>query len=176
MNKILYSLCADPDSIPVVHSDWYPPIAVSGKNAVYAQMLMPDLASAASEMTTVHQYLFQSWTMDSNRKTICRVIQRMAAVEQHHFSIIGQLIALLGGMPECRSTEKTSYWRGNMVDYSRDLRHLLTKNAESEKFAAEAYASQAKEIKDPQVSRMLARLSLDEKLHHRIFMDFLAQI
>ena len=55
MNKIRYSLRADPNSIPVVYSNWYPPIAVSEKNAAYAEILMPDLASATSEMTTVHQ-------------------------------------------------------------------------------------------------------------------------
>lgn len=176
MNKIRYSLCADPDSIPVVHSDWYPPVAVSERNLAYAEMLMPDLASATSEMTTVHQYLFQSWTIEDDRKTVRRVIQRMAVVEQHHFTILGRLIALLGGRPECRSAEPFSYWRGSMVDYSRDLQALLSKNAESEHFAAQAYEEQSKEIKDPLISRMLARLSLDEQLHHKIFIDFLAQI
>ena len=104
------------------------------------------------------------------------MIQRIAVVEQHHFTIIGQLIALLGGRPECRSLEPDSYWCGNMVDYDCDLRTLLSKNAESEQFAAQAYAAQAKEINDPHVSKMLARLSLDEKLHHKIFSDFLSQI
>ena len=100
----------------------------------------------------------------------------MARVEQRHFAIIGRLIALLGGTPECRSQEPGSYWRGNMVDYSCDLRELLASNAKSEQFAAQAYAGQAEEIKDPSVSQMLARLSLDEKLHHQIFCDFLAQL
>lgn len=54
--------------------------------------------------------------------------------------------------------------------------HHFSKNAESERFAAKAYAKQAQEIKDPLVSKMLARLSLDEELHHKIFSDFLAQI
>ncbi len=176
MNKIRYSLRADPNSIPVVYSNWYPPIAVSEKNAAYAEILMPDLASATSEMTTVHQYLFQSWTIGNDCRTIRRVMQRIAAVEQRHFSIIGQLIALLGGLPECRSAEQSSYWCGDMVDYSRDPRSLLARNAEAEAFATQAYATQSKEIQDPLVSRMLARLSLDEKLHHAIFCDFLAQL
>ncbi|MFQ8601284.1 MAG: ferritin-like domain-containing protein [Oscillospiraceae bacterium] len=176
MNKIHYSLHANPNAIPVVYSNWYPPIAVSQKNPEYVQILMPDLASATSEMTTVHQYLFQSWTISNDNRNIRRVIQRIAAVEQRHFSIIGQLIALLGGLPECRSAEQSSYWRGNMVNYSCDLQTLLSKNAEAEQYASQTYASQSKEIKDPLISRMLARLSLDEKLHNQIFSDFLAQI
>lgn len=176
MERIQYSINANPDSFPVQHSNWYPPIAVAEKNPQYAQILIPDLASAASEMTTVHQYLYQSWTIDNKYKNIRRVIQRISAVEQHHFTIIGQLIALLGGQPQCRSLEPKSFWCGNMVDYSCDLRTLLTKNAESEQFATRAYAEQSKKISDPHVSRMLARLSLDESLHYKIFSDFLSQI
>ena len=63
-----------------------------------------------------------------------------------------------------------------MVDYSCDIRTVLATDAESEKFAAQAYADQSQKIKDPQVSKMLARLSLDEKLHYKIFSDFLSQI
>lgn len=176
MNNIRYSIHKNPDSYPVIYSKWYPPIAVSEKNLQYAQILMPDLASAASEMSTVHQYLYQTWTISNEYRAIRRVIQRISVVEQHHFFIIGQLIALLGGQPECRSTQPDSYWRGDMVDYTRDIRALLAKNTESEYFAAQAYADQSQEIKDPYVSRMLARLSLDEKLHNKIFSDFLSQI
>lgn len=99
MNNIKYSICSNPDCIPVIHSNWYPPIAVQEKNPQYAQLLMPDLASAASEMTTVHTYLYQSWTIGNDYETIRCVIKRLAAVEQHHYAIIGQLIALLGGEP-----------------------------------------------------------------------------
>ena len=176
MNNIKYSICSNPDCIPVIHSNWYPPIAVQEKNPQYAQLLMPDLASAASEMTTVHTYLYQSWTIGNDYETIRCVIKRLAAVEQHHYAIIGQLIALLGGEPECRSTMNNSYWCGNMINYSCDLRTLLSNNAKSECFAAQAYAEQSQEIKDPCVSKMLARLSLDEELHVQKFNDFLQQI
>ena len=89
MNNIQYNIRANPDSFPVAHSNWYPPVAVLEKNQQYAQILMADLASTASEMTTVHQYLYQSWTINDHHQNIRRVIQRIAVVEQHHFSIIG---------------------------------------------------------------------------------------
>ena len=176
MNNIQYNIRANPDSFPVAHSNWYPPVAVLEKNQQYAQILMADLASTASEMTTVHQYLYQSWTINDRHQNIRRVIQRIAIVERHHFSIIGQLIHLLGGQPECRSSRPNSYWCGNMVSYSCELPAILSDNARSEQFAAQAYAAQSKEIKDPHVSKMLARLSLDEKLHYKIFSDYLSQI
>lgn len=176
MNNIQYNIRANPDSFPVAHSNWYPPVAVLEKNQQYAQILMADLASTASEMTTVHQYLYQSWTINDHHQNIRRVIQRIAVVEQHHFSIIGQLIHLLGGQPECRSSRPNSYWCGNMVSHSCELPAILSDNARSEQFAAQAYAAQSKEIKDPHVSKMLARLSLDEKLHYKIFSDYLSQI
>ena len=116
MSNIRYNIHANPNSIPVIHSNWYPNVAVSEKNLRYAHILMPDFASAASEMTTVHQYLFQSWTISNDYQGIRRLIQRMAVVEQHHFSILGQLITLLGAQPECRSSDPESYWCGDMVD------------------------------------------------------------
>lgn len=176
MNKIQYDIHANPNSFPVTYSNKYPPIIVSEKNLQYAQILMQDLASATSEMTTVHQYLYQSWTISNDYKNIRHVIQRIAEVEQHHFSILGQFIALLGGQPECRSSKPTSYWHGNMVDYSCDIRTLLSKNTEAEQFATKTYAEQSKIISDPHLSKMLERLSLDEKLHYEIFNDFLSQI
>ncbi len=176
MNNIQYNIHADPNSFPVTHSNWYPPIIVTGKNLQYAQILMQDLASATSEMTTVHQYLYQSWTISNEYKNIRSVIKRIAKVEQHHFSIIGQFIALLGGQPECRSSKPTSYWHGNMVDYSCDIRTLLSKNTEFEQFATQTYAEQSKTISDPHIPKMLARLSLDENLHYKIFSDFLSQL
>lgn len=176
MNNIQYRINANPDSFPVIHSNWYPPVAVKEKNLQYAQILIPDLASAASEMTTVHQYLYQSWMIGNDYKNIRRVIERMVPVEQHHYTIIGQLVSLLGGQPQCRSLKPNSYWCGNMVDYSCDLRTLLAKNAESEQYAAQTYTDQSKKIDDPHVSKMLARLALDEDLHYKIFRDFLAQI
>lgn len=176
MKNIQYNIHTNPDSYPVIYSNWYPPITVAAKNLQYAQILMPDLAAAASEMTTVHQYLYQSWIISNDYKNIRRVIQRIAIVEQHHFSIIGKLITLLGGQPEIRSSTPESYWSGNMVDYSYDIRTILSKNAETELFATQAYAEQSKIIHDPYVSKMLARLSLDEKLHYKIFNDFLSQL
>lgn len=176
MKNFQYSIHANPDFIPVIHSNWYPPIAVTEKNLQYVQILMPDLASASSEMTTVHQYLYQSWTISDDFKVIRRVIQRIAEVEAHHFSIIGQLITLLGGQPECRSVRPNSYWNGNMVNYTRDLCTLLSKDAEAEQFATQTYTAQSQMIKDPLVSKMLARLSLDEQLHYNILTDFLSQI
>lgn len=176
MNKIQYSIHANPNSFPVTYSNKYPPIIVTEKNLKYAQILMQDLASATSEMTTVHQYLYQSWTISNEYKNIRHVIQRIAEVEQHHFSILGQFITLLGGQPECRSSRPSSYWRGNMVDYSCDIHALLSKNTEIEQFAAQTYAEQSKIISDTHISKMLERLSLDEKLHYEIFSDFLTQL
>lgn len=47
-----------------------------------------------------------------------------------------------------------------MADYSCDISTVLSKNAESEKFAALAYAEQSQMIRDPRVSKLLVRLSL----------------
>ena len=38
MNNIQYNIRANPDSFPVAHSNWYPPVAVLEKNQQYAAL------------------------------------------------------------------------------------------------------------------------------------------
>lgn len=178
MKEPFYSINANPNLIPVRKCNWYPQIAVTKKNINYANILTLDLASAKSEMTVVHQYLYQSWIISDKYFTIKTVISRIAQVELQHFCIIGKLINLLGGEPYCQAIEnnRAVVWNGSMLDYTKDIKKMLLNNIEDEKMAAEGYAKQSKEIKDICVSEMLARLSLDEQLHYEVYKSFLAQI
>lgn len=52
---------------------------------------------------------------------------------------------------------------------------MLSWNIQLEREAVETYTIQARQIKDPYVSALLARLALDERLHEKILKNFLAQ-
>lgn len=176
--KSFYYAYGNPFSIPVTACRWYPKIAVAEPNKEYAKLLTMDLAFQKSEMTTMHQYFYQSWTIGHTYQTIRTVITRISEVETHHFNIIGQLISLLGGNPTCSAIQenKTEIWDGTMINYTKDIRELLKDNMEGEKMAAEAYHEQSLELKDPFISKMLCRLSFDEQLHYQIFKSFLSQV
>lgn len=178
MDSIFYPINGNANAIPVMRYSWYPAIAVTQKNEEYAAMLTMDLAYAQSEMTTVHQYLYQSWNIGEDYETVKIVVTRIAQVEIHHFNIIGKLITLLGGRASCRAVQNNTplIWNGSMVNYSVNIKEMLKSNMEGEKGAAQSYLEQSKTIKDPLVSKMLFRLSQDEQLHYNIFKSFLSQV
>lgn len=178
LNDTFFNITGNPNRIPVIRYNCYPNIAVTEKNKEYAYILMEDLAASESEMTSVHQYLFQSWNIDNKYITVRGVIKNISQVEIHHFNIIGQLITFLGEKASCKTVVQNSnvVWNGSMINYTTDIKEILKINMEAENGAANSYLQQSKKIKDPLISKMLYRLSLDEQLHFDIFKSFLTQI
>ena len=155
----------------------HPKISVTRPNRELAILLTQDLAAAKSEMTTIHQYVYQSWMIQEKYPEISEGLSKIAAVEMHHFDILGKLIQMLGGNPKCQSINRGRFtvWNGNMINYHTGIRQILLNDISSEQFAYKAYTLQSASVPDPKVSAILARLSLDEKLHAEILHDYLLQ-
>ncbi len=166
------------EKIPVAASEPYPPIKVEGKNHHYAQLLGRDLASSWGEMSAIYGYLYQHWILNNPQAALQTVLFRIAKVEMHHLNILGQLIRMLGGDPKCMysSGHNPMVWNGNMVNYNKGIRQILSYDIVSEQSAADGYLKQAQIIKDPHVSAMLRRLAQDELIHRDIFSGFLKEI
>lgn len=164
--------------IPVTAPEPYPPLAVEGKNHHYAQLLGRDLASPWGEMSTIYGYLYQHWVLDEANEPLRTVLSRIAKVEMHHLNILGQLIRMLGGDPKCLyiSGHSPVVWNGNMVNYNKGVRRILSYDVVSEQSAADGYLKHAQLIKDAHVSAMLRRLARDELVHRDIFSGFLKEI
>lgn len=166
------------EKIPVAAQGPYPPIEVQGKNHHYAQLLSQDLASSRGEMTAIYQYLYQDWILEKRHAGLKEVLLGIAKVEMHHLNILGQLIQLLGGEPRCMSFggHNPVVWNGNMVNYNKGLRQILSYNIVCEQSAADSYLKHAQMIHDDPVSAMLRRLAQDELVHRDIFSGFLKEI
>lgn len=166
------------NKIAVADSAPYPPIKVCEPNLKYAQMLSCDLAAPKSEFTTITQYIYQNWILNSNYREIADIIARISIVEMHHLDILGQLIILLGGNPRYIALYPNGYniWNGNLVNYTLDIKQILRNNIENEKIAQDEYISQSKTIKDEYICKILERLALDEKLHVEIFSNYLKKL
>ena len=151
------------EKIPVAASEPYPPIKVEGKNHHYAQLLGRDLASSWGEVSAIYGYLYQHWILNNPQAALQTVLFRIAKVEMHHLNILGQLIRMLGGDPKCMysSGHNPMVWNGNMVNYNKGIRQILSYDIVSEQSAADGYLKQAQIIKDPHVSAMLRRLAQD---------------
>lgn len=165
-------------SINVTYPAEYPEIAVAGPNLKLAHLLNNDLSSVKSEMTTIHQYIFQSWVLKNDYPELSKTLSDLAVVEMRHFNLLGELIFLLGGTPRCcfYQAKQVFPWNGKMVNYTMGIRQLLTADLAAEKAAYRAYSEQAKRVKDGKVAAILSRLAQDEKLHTAIFKKFLEEL
>ncbi len=165
-------------SINVTYPADYPPVEVSGPNLRLARLLNNDLAAVKSETTAIHQYLYQAWILGESRPELSATLSDIARVEMHHMRILGQLIVLLGGSPRFFSypSGRVLPWNGKMINYDKDIRHILTADICDEELAYQAYTQQAKTIKDEKAAANLTRIAQDEKLHKAVFEKFLQDL
>ena len=155
----------------------YPPLEVEEPNAQYARMLGNDLASAKSEMTSICQYLYHSWTLPKSVDDIPTIMRRIAEVEMHHFDMLGQLIVKLGGNPRYMSINKRpQFWQGRMVVCSRTPAMALKDDMVLEQSTIAVYRGQVSAIRDHHIVAVLRRILIDEEIHLAIFRYLFSQI
>lgn len=155
--------------------DPYPAIEVDGPNPHYAQMLKMSLASPKSETTSVTQYVYQSWVLQSEFPEMSEAMHQVAKVEMHHLDIMGRLIDCLGGTPSysCIQRNRQMPWNGSMVFYARMVRQMMQNNILAEQDAIRQYSKQIQMIQDVHVKAILGRIILDEELHIHLFKKYL---
>lgn len=160
---------------PVFADDPYPPIEVEGPNLQVARMLAIDFASAKSEMTSITQYVYQSWVLAPQFAEVAQTMHCISMVEMHHLDMLGNLITLLGGNPQyfAAPARRPMVWNGNMVNYSQTVAMGMRQDMALEKAAIDAYRRQAAAIQDPHIVAILNRIIQDEELHMRIFRKYL---
>lgn len=164
--------------MPTAAKGPYPPIQVAEPNLQYAQLLAIDLASAQSEITSIMQYVYQSWRLHGPYQKVGEVMECIARVEMHHMEILGKLITLLGGDPKYMSVQHNcpTIWQANMVAYSGNLRQMMQQNIVLEQAAINTYLRQCQMIQDPCIQAILQRIIEDEKVHLAIFHKYLTEI
>lgn len=149
----------------------YPPLEVEGPNRQIARMLSFSLASDKSEMTSITQYMYQSWALSPSHAEWARTMERIAEVEMRHFQILGRLILQLGGDPRYAAPRRNRlvFWNGSMPSYNRTPQAILLDSLHLEEAAIETYRRQITLISDECVSLVLKRIILDEEIHARLF-------
>lgn len=159
-------------------SEPYPELTAEHRNAQYARMLERNLGSAGSEMSSICQYMYQSWILSASHPELSDICARIAQVEMRHLNILGRLIELLGGTPRFAAPTANGCqpWNGNMLYYSRNPQSLLRHSIAQEQAAAEGYEAEAMQIHDPYVSAMLRRMAKAELLHRDIFQSCLERM
>ena len=111
----------------------YPEAMVEGKNLYYAEILMDDYAGAESEMTSVTQYMYNSFYLGKTYIVLADMWKEIAFSDMNHMALLADAIILLGGNPVFRGAVSNvgSYWSGSYPYYGTDLYTQLSVNISS---------------------------------------------
>ena len=156
----------------------YPDVSIVSPNAGYADVLARDFASHSGELTSLNQYLYQHWILNTAAPDISIALLKIAQVEMLHLEMLGKLITILGGTPRYQYFEngRPVSWNINYINYTKNTKSMLLSNIAAEKSAIDSYISHSKSIKDIKVSNILLRIAEDEKLHLRILKNYLSKL
>lgn len=174
---MVYSPFGENGKISVSAPAPYPPLEVEEPNPHYARLLGIDMASPKSELTSITQYIYQSWTLPASFDHAGELMRRIAAVEMHHLDMLGTLISKLGGNPRFQSVQTRPLpWDGRMVTYNQTPALAIRDNMVMEQNAINNYRKQTTMIRDPHVVAVIRRIIMDEEMHMLIFKRLLAEI
>lgn len=153
----------------------YPPTQVSKQNKYYADLLSVDYCGMVSELSAVTQYIDNEIRLSKEYCEISQTILSVAMAEMTHMQILGELILLLGG----KLTYTANYncekvmWSPDSVDLKTNPREILLEAIFGEQSAIHQYKKHIKEIKDTNVTAVLARIIKDEEYHIFLFRTLL---
>ena len=154
----------------------YPQIRVERKSLKTAKIISHLYASNESELTAVHEYMFQSMvTLDEEVKLI---LHSIGIVEMKHLEILGSILNTLGSPPVYADImdDDCSYWNSDFVYYDQDLKTILEIDIEREKQAIYNYHMVLSVLDDIYIKECLKRIVEDEYLHLEILEKLLLQV
>lgn len=145
----------------------YPSGNVKVKNKRVADLLLNAFANGGNaELTAIAQYINHHLTI--SQKSVSNLELCIALVEMKHLEMVGNLIESLGGNPKYFRTNR-QYWSGGNVDYGKTLCQKLSLDIYAETQAIAGYRELLRQIKIPQVRRVLKRILADEIHHRKLF-------
>ena len=158
--------------------DPYPKLEVERPDIPFAKKLLFAFASEKSEMTATTNYYYRSIVLQIKNPAISQMMKSLAEVEQRHLEILANLVFLLGYDPKIRTVKNNAltFWKADCLDYKKDVKSILGSAIKEEQNAYKTYILLSRQACDLKVSRILYRLSLDEKLHIKILKNELEKI
>lgn len=157
------------DKLSLRDSSPYPEVMAARENKRLAAQISALYAGQNSELTSVAGYTYNSFVLSESYGEYADVFRKMAAVEMHHLSLLGQLMIKLGGDPVfgdvSGSPQSPVYWQGSNVSDERRPLNVFYGALRGEQAAYNGYISLARRCGDRYVFALLTRIALDEMLH-----------
>lgn len=154
----------------------YPIPQVEQPNLEYAYLLEQDYAGPVSEDTAIHLYLYQHMVDEGLFPEFSEALHDIMITEMYHLELLGETIRLLGKEPRYQTTDPITgspkYWNASYVNYTTQLKEMLTTDIISEETAIRNYEAHREIIHDKYIKELLTRIIQDEQEHLTIFKKF----
>lgn len=153
----------------------YPSLESPAASPAWIPMLKNLYAGRRSELGAITQYCYQSIILSRTCREIAETLRGMAMVEMHHMEMLGKLVLLCGGTPDFSGGRPCQWWNGSFSNRRKDLCGILLINLRDEVAAVDAYLKAASAISDPQISRLLRRIAMDESHHAQLLREMITK-
>lgn len=162
---------------PIMMELPYPPIQVSGKNQMYANLLSIDYCGSVSEMSAITQYINNENRMSCEKCPLAKTILGIAMAEMIHLQKLGELIFLLGGEICYTASHRDGsqrMWTPEYLNTPGNIRKMLLADIEAEREAIKQYKIHIHMINDNYINAVLARIIKDEEYHIMLLKTLIA--
>jgi bacterioferritin len=151
----------------------YPEVCIEHRNKGYAALLLDDYASCVSEYTAIAQYVYAQATTDN--ECLQDTFLGIGIVEMCHLNLLADVIVQLGVKPKFRSG-CGEIWCSSFVPYGHCTKDRVKLAIQSEYAAILQYEKHIQKIGNCEITKLLERIVMDEKLHVNIFKQILCEM
>ncbi len=133
-----------------------------------AQIISPAYADRGSELTAILQYVYQSFIFEGlGFDKYAKTLEEIALAEMMHLDILGSVLYRLGVLPVYTSCppKKFDFYTTAAVCYENEPQKMIMADIKGETEAIRAYEKMLTKLQNEQVSAIISRIILDEKLH-----------
>ncbi len=152
----------------------YPMLKGNVKDLYSASIIYPAFISAHSELNAVVQYVYHDLTSKKDfDEQSSELFMGIAMCEMKHFHILGETLVRLGAeklFSGCSQYLKPFFGTGERL-YSTNLSKMLMDDISGELIGIENYEKMLDKLKNEEVSAIIMRIILDEKLHTRLLKE-----
>lgn len=132
------------------------------------RIISPAYADRGSELTAILQYVFQAMVFAGRGcDEYDRTLTRIAIAEMHHLDLLGEMMYRMGALPVFTSDppRRFDFYSTRAVSYAQTTEKMLQDDIQGEMKAIRDYERMVERLDNEQVSAVISRIILDEKLH-----------
>jgi len=165
----------------IIHAELpYPSVDGLTTDLQSVKIISPAYAAPGpAEMSANLQYVFQHFIFEKlGMDDIAETILGISLSEMLHLDLIGSMISFMGVTPiyTANPMRYTDFYSARNVKYATNPQKMIIDDIADEFAAIDLYKSMVAQLKNEQVSAVISRIILDEKVHIETLKDILKQL